>query len=53
LEKDPVNRLGTKDGIDEIIRHPFLQSIDFDKLVAKQIEPPFRPKLSSDLFDVS
>jgi len=24
LEKDPVNRLGTKEGVDEIIRHPWL-----------------------------
>lgn len=53
LEKDPANRLGTKEGIDEIISHPFFSSLNFDQLVAKEIEPPFKPKLSADLLDVS
>lgn len=53
LEKDPVNRLGTKEGIDEIMRHPFLADLKIDELVNKHIEPPFKPKLSTDLFDVS
>lgn len=53
MEKDPANRLGTKEGLDEIMKHPFFSNLDFDKLVAKEIEPPFKPKLSADLLDVS
>lgn len=29
----------------DIKKHPFFASIDFDKLLAKQIEPPFKPEL--------
>jgi len=53
LEKDPANRLGTKEGIEEIMRHPFLADLKLDQLLSKSIEPPFKPKLSADLFDVS
>ncbi len=53
MEKDPGNRLGTKEGLDEIIKHPFLQSLDLTKLVDKELEPPFKPKLTADLLDVS
>jgi serum/glucocorticoid-regulated kinase 2 len=53
LEKDPINRLGTKEGLDEVMRHPWLQAIDFQKLLEKHLEAPFKPKLSADLLDVS
>ncbi len=53
LEKDPINRLGSKSGIDEIIKHPFFSTLDFDKLLKKQLDVPFKPKLSDDIFDVS
>ena len=53
MEKDPVNRLGVKDDLDEIIKHPWLQSLNFSDLIEKKIEAPFKPKLSVDLLDVS
>ena len=53
MEKDPVNRLGTKEGLEDIMKHPWLASIDFNKLLNKEIEAPFKPKLSTDLLDVS
>ncbi|CDW73477.1 UNKNOWN [Stylonychia lemnae] len=53
LDKDPANRLGTKEGLDEIMKHEFFSSISFDELLSKRIEPPFKPKLSADLLDVS
>ena len=53
MEKDPTNRLGTREGLDEILKHPFFTSLNFEELVSKQIEPPFKPKLSADIFDVS
>ena len=43
LEKDPANRLGSKNGLEEILGHPWLQSIDFGKLDKKEIEAPFKP----------
>jgi serine/threonine protein kinase len=53
LEKDPAGRLGTRGGLDEILQHPFFVNIDFDKLLGKEIEAPFKPKLSDDIMDVS
>ena len=53
MEKDPVNRLGSVNGLEDVLKHPFLASIDFEKLVNKELEPPFKPKLSDDVLDVS
>ena len=43
LERDPKKRLGAK-GIYEILDHPFFESINWDKLYNKELEPPFIPK---------
>jgi hypothetical protein len=48
-----VNRLGTKEGLEEIMKHPFLSSLSYEDLFNKKIEAPFKPKLSADLLDVS
>ena len=53
LEKDPSHRLGTKGDLDEIIKHPWLQSLDIPKLLSKELPAPFLPKLSEDKLDVS
>jgi serine/threonine protein kinase len=53
LDKDPAKRLGSKNGVDEILSHPFFASINFDELLIKKIEAPFKPKLSSNVLDVS
>ena len=53
MEKDPQNRMGTKSDIDEIMKHPFFSSINMDELLAKKIEAPFKPKLSTNVLDVS
>ncbi len=46
LQRDPTQRLGCgKDDGDEIIRHPFFQGIDFEKLLHKVYQPPFKPKV--------
>ena len=44
LEKHPDNRLGggPRDGRD-VMAHPFFASINFDKLVRREIKPPFIP----------
>ena len=49
LEKDPASRLGGGEGdADEIKRHPFFEGIEWDLLLAKKVEPPFRPEVDSD-----
>lgn len=52
LEKDPAKRLGTKDGIREVLAHPWLADIDHEKLLKTKIEAPFKPTLSSNVLDV-
>lgn len=52
LNRDPTKRLGVN-GAEEIKRHPFFRDhIDFAKLLAKKIQPPFKPKVASAV-DVS
>lgn len=45
LEKNPKRRIGSVDGIVEIMRHPWCQDIDFDRLMEKKLQPPFVPDL--------
>ena len=45
IVKDPSQRLGSSDGIAELKRHKWMQSIDWKKLERKQIEPPFIPNV--------
>jgi len=52
LEKDPAKRMGTKDGIREIMKHPWMADFDFEKLLKQKIEAPFKPTLSSNVLDV-
>jgi serum/glucocorticoid-regulated kinase 2 len=47
LERNISKRLGcSKDDFEEIKAHPFFESIDWEKLYAKKITPPFIPKNS-------
>uniref|UniRef100_A0A4W3HHF5 Ribosomal protein S6 kinase n=1 Tax=Callorhinchus milii TaxID=7868 RepID=A0A4W3HHF5_CALMI len=44
FKRNPTNRLGAgPDGVEEIKRHPFFSTIDWNKLVRKEIQPPFKP----------
>ncbi|NWU19263.1 KS6A2 kinase, partial [Dyaphorophyia castanea] len=44
FKRNPSNRLGAGfDGVEEIKRHPFFVSIDWNKLYRKEIKPPFKP----------
>ncbi|CAO2628806.1 Ribosomal protein S6 kinase alpha-2 [Lemmus lemmus] len=42
FKRNPCNRLGI-DGVEEIKRHPFFVTIDWNKLYRKEIKPPFKP----------
>lgn len=49
LQRDPSRRLGAG-GADEIKRHPFFSKhIDWHRLLAKKIQPPFKPSVESVL----
>jgi serum/glucocorticoid-regulated kinase 2 len=45
LQRDPAQRLGAG-GAGDIRRHPFFAKyIDWNKLVARKIQPPFKPNV--------
>ena len=49
LEKQASKRLGSSVyDFEEIKNHSFFSTIDWDKLVNKQLEPPFKPQVSSE-----
>ncbi|KAF8513085.1 kinase-like domain-containing protein [Gautieria morchelliformis] len=48
LSRDPAKRLGVNGG-EEIKRHPFFKTIDWNRLLAKKIQPPFKPSVESVL----
>lgn len=44
LKKDKDDRLG-KDGVNEVIKHPFFADLDFDALEDQTMIPPFVPEV--------
>ena len=48
LEKNKMQRLGQKGGVDEVIKHPWFASLDIDSLLKKKIVPAFRPEIKDD-----
>ncbi|KAF9970385.1 AGC protein kinase Gad8 [Actinomortierella ambigua] len=46
LTRDPNQRLGNN-GSSAIKQHPFFKAISFTQLMAKKIQPPFKPSVSS------
>ena len=50
LEKDPAKRLGSGIlGCEEIKKHKWFSTIDWKNLYNKELKPPFKPILKSDL----
>ncbi|XP_072320964.1 ribosomal protein S6 kinase alpha-2 [Eucyclogobius newberryi] len=46
FKRNPVNRLGAgPDGVEEIKRHRFFASINWNKLYKKEMRPPFKPSV--------
>lgn len=53
-KKSPSDRLGSgKDGPTDIKRHVFFQGLNWEKLDARQLKPPFIPKKAKSKLDVS
>lgn len=50
LNKNPLERLGChpQSGFSDITSHPFFKSINWALLEAKQVAPPYKPKLETD-----
>lgn len=44
--KNVEDRLGTKKGAEEIKTHPWFSSVDWEKVLNRGIQPPFKPKIS-------
>lgn len=49
LEKDKTKRLGAAEDVKEVLAHPFFNGLDIEKLIRKEIEPPYKPVISDDL----
>uniref|UniRef100_A0A8C6P4G6 Ribosomal protein S6 kinase B2 n=1 Tax=Nothobranchius furzeri TaxID=105023 RepID=A0A8C6P4G6_NOTFU len=49
LRKSPVKRLGSSQGDSaDIQKHSFFKQINWDDLLNKRVEPPYKPQLHSD-----
>jgi serum/glucocorticoid-regulated kinase 2 len=47
LNRDPKKRCGSKDDVDDIKTHPFFKDISFEKMMKKQIDVPYKPKVKN------
>lgn len=45
FKRNPANRLGGN-GIEDLKVHPFFATINWDKLYARELSPPFKPAIS-------
>lgn len=43
LKKSPLNRLGSKGGLDEVLSHPWFAEINIPEMLKHKIMPPYKP----------
>ena len=48
LTKDPLERLGSKAGVVEVMSHTWFKDVDWDQIKAKTITAPYVPNLESE-----
>lgn len=48
LNRDRRLRLGAKSDLQEIMQHPWFKDIDWNSLLNKHVEPPFKPNVSDE-----
>lgn len=48
LNRNPKDRLGSKEDVEDIKIHVFFEDIDWDKMMAKEYESKFVPKIKCD-----
>ncbi|KAI5302171.1 hypothetical protein KEM56_000960 [Ascosphaera pollenicola] len=49
LNRNPKHRMGATNDALELMAHPFFNDIDWEALEQKNVPPPFKPKLSSEM----
>ena len=52
LTKDPAARLGSTNGGEEVLQHPWFHGVDTDAIYEKTAKAPFVPELSDDVLNV-
>ena len=45
LNRDAKQRLGAKGQANEVLSHPWFIDLDKEKMMRKQVKPPFKPKV--------
>lgn len=48
LDKEKTTRLGVN-GVDEILKHPWFQTIKIEKLLKRELDPPYKPAATEEL----
>lgn len=49
LSKNPDQRLGTENGSKEVKNHPWFKIVNWEYLLKKRYDAPFKPKITGDL----
>lgn len=49
LNRNPKHRLGANGDASELMEHPFFSDIDWNALHRREVIPPFKPKLKSEM----
>jgi len=48
LNKNPKERLGCRKDFEDLFDHPWLKSVDREKMTKKELPTPFKPKVEGD-----
>ena len=51
LEKNPVDRLGAKNDVQDLLQHPWFSDLDVKKMENREYEHKFVPEISDNILD--